>query len=105
MESRGLSIRASLTMDAESVSKSSPGQALKKPTECTWLGHICCMRQMTYQGKGHSVQCGDARDMTADGHAEGRISRALPLHGTEGNQSFKYEVKKHIAYRGKNGEP
>eukprot|EP00959_Pyramimonas_sp_CCMP1952_P412780 8649714-Pyramimonas_sp.AAC.1 len=44
---------------------------LKKPTECTILGHISWMRQMMERGIVLSIQWCDTRDMTVDGHAKG----------------------------------
>eukprot|EP00959_Pyramimonas_sp_CCMP1952_P335304 7020994-Pyramimonas_sp.AAC.1 len=52
-------------------------------------------------GRGivRSAQWGDARDVTADGHAKGCIDRELLLQVVEGIQPFKYELERY-AYRG-----
>eukprot|EP00959_Pyramimonas_sp_CCMP1952_P093870 1963765-Pyramimonas_sp.AAC.1 len=54
------------------------------------------------RGLVHNAQWCDARDMTARGHAKGRVDRALLLQVMDGNQPFKREVKKCMPYRGKN---
>ena len=87
LEIGGLSISVTLTIDAESVFKSLPSKDLKKPTECTLLGHISWIRQMTDRGIVQSVQWCDTRDMTADGHTKGSIDRDLLLQAMSGSQS------------------
>eukprot|EP00959_Pyramimonas_sp_CCMP1952_P283730 5930961-Pyramimonas_sp.AAC.1 len=73
----GLSIKVTLTIDAESVFKSLSSKDLKKPTESTLSGHISWIRQMMECGLVHSIQRCDARDMTADGHTKGSIDREM----------------------------
>eukprot|EP00959_Pyramimonas_sp_CCMP1952_P271680 5680117-Pyramimonas_sp.AAC.1 len=46
LELGGLSIKVALTIDAELVFKSVSSTDLKKPTECTRLGHINWIQQM-----------------------------------------------------------
>eukprot|EP00959_Pyramimonas_sp_CCMP1952_P032308 678025-Pyramimonas_sp.AAC.1 len=53
------------------------------------------------RGVVHGVQWCDARDKTADGHAMGRIDRALPLQAMEGHQFFMCDAQKYRPYRGK----
>ena len=71
LEYGGLSIKVYLTIDAESVFKSLSSKDLKKPTECTLLGHISWIRQMMQAGIVQGIQWCDTRDMTADGHSKG----------------------------------
>eukprot|EP00959_Pyramimonas_sp_CCMP1952_P294778 6165542-Pyramimonas_sp.AAC.1 len=71
----GLSIKVTLTIDAEYVFKSLPSKDLKKPTECTLQGHINWTRQMMERGIVHSIQWCDTRDMTAGGHTKRNIDR------------------------------
>ena len=99
LEFGGLSIKVTLTIDAESVFKSLSSKDLKKPTECTLLGHISWIRQMMDRGIVHSVQWCDTRDMTADGHTKGSIDRDLLLQVMSGCQTFKYELKTHTPFR------
>eukprot|EP00959_Pyramimonas_sp_CCMP1952_P231487 4838439-Pyramimonas_sp.AAC.1 len=84
----GLSIKAVLTIDAESVFRSSTSKDLKKPTACAPLGHISWVRRMMDRGLAHGVHWCDARDMTADGHANTWIDRALLLQAMRGNRPF-----------------
>ena len=96
----GLSIKVTLTIDTEYVFKSLSSKDLKKPTECTLLGHISWIRQMMERGIVHCVQWCDTRDMTADGHTKGSIDREGLLEVMSGTQSFKYDVKQFVPYRG-----
>ena len=89
LEIGGLDIKVTLTIDAESVFKSFSGKDLKKPTECTLLGHISWIRQMMERGIVQSVQWCDTRDMTADGHIKGSIDRELLLQVTAGSQQLQ----------------
>eukprot|EP00959_Pyramimonas_sp_CCMP1952_P426129 8925427-Pyramimonas_sp.AAC.1 len=73
IEIGGLSIKVTLTTDAEYVFKSLSSIDLKNPTECSWV------RQMMDRGSAHSAQWCDARDMTAYCHAEGSIDRDVLL--------------------------
>eukprot|EP00959_Pyramimonas_sp_CCMP1952_P242111 5060934-Pyramimonas_sp.AAC.1 len=59
------------------------------------------MGHMMDRGVFHSVQWCGTRDMTADGHTRRCTDRASMLQAMEGNQSFKCEVKRHIAHRDK----
>eukprot|EP00959_Pyramimonas_sp_CCMP1952_P066467 1387723-Pyramimonas_sp.AAC.1 len=79
LELGGLSIKVTLTIDAESVFKSLSSKDLKKPTECTLLGHISWIRQMMERGIVQSIQWCDTRDMTADGHTKRSIDREMLL--------------------------
>merc|ERR1712086_30635 len=99
LEIGGLSIKVTLTIDAESVFKSLSSKDLKKPTECTLLGHISWIRQMMERGIVHCVQWCDTRDMSADGHTKGSIDRELLYQAMNGNQIFKYDLKKHVPFR------
>ena len=99
LEIGGLSIKVTLTIDAESVFKSLSSKDLKKPTECTLLGHISWIRQMLERGIVHSVQWCDTRDMSADGHTKGSIDRDLLYKVMNGEQTFKYDLKKHVPFR------
>merc|ERR1712086_164194 len=99
LEIGGLSIKVTLTIDAESVFKSLSSKDLKKPTECTLLGHISWIRQMMERGIVHCVQWCDTRDMSADGHTKGSTDRDLIYQVMEGIQAFKYDLKKHIPFR------
>ena len=99
LEIGGLNITVTLTIDAESVFKSLSSKDLKKPTECTLLGHISWIRQMMERGIVQSVQWCDTRDMTADGHTKGSIDRELLLQVMAGSQTYKYDVKRHTPYR------
>eukprot|EP00959_Pyramimonas_sp_CCMP1952_P276983 5790021-Pyramimonas_sp.AAC.1 len=56
LELGGLSIKVTLTIDAESVFKSLSSKDLKKPTACTLLGHTSWIRQMMERGIVHSIQ-------------------------------------------------
>eukprot|EP00959_Pyramimonas_sp_CCMP1952_P021137 445510-Pyramimonas_sp.AAC.1 len=89
----GLSIKVSLTIDAESVYKSLSSKDLNIPMERTSLGHISWIRELMDIGIVHDVQWCDTRDMTAYGHAEGSIDRELLLEVMSGTQPFKYDVK------------
>eukprot|EP00959_Pyramimonas_sp_CCMP1952_P360455 7548496-Pyramimonas_sp.AAC.1 len=75
----GLSIRATLAIEAESVFESASSKDLKKPTGCALLGHISWMRQMIERGTVHCVQWCDTRDMAAHGHTKGDIDRDMLL--------------------------
>ena len=99
LEIGGLSIKVTLTIDAESVFKSLSSKDLKKPTECTILGHISWIRQMMERDVVHCVQWCDTRDMTADGHTKGSIDRDLIYQVMDGIQAFKYDLKKHVPFR------
>ena len=99
LEKGGLCIKVFLTIDAESVFKSLSSKELKKPTECTLLGHISWIRQMMERNIVHCVQWCDTRDMTADGHTKGSIDRELLLQVMSGYQSFKHELKKYVPHR------
>jgi hypothetical protein len=99
-EMGGLCIKVSLTIDAESVYKSLSSKDLKIPTERTLLGHISWIRELMEVGIVHSVQWCDTRDMTADGHTKGCIDRAGLLEVMSGIQSFKYDVKQFVPFRG-----
>ena len=96
----GLSIKVSLTIDAESVYKSLSSKDLKIPTERTLLGHISWIRELMDIGIVHNVQWCDTRDMTADGHTKGSIDRDGLLEVMSGTQSFRYDVKQFVPYRG-----
>ena len=95
----GLRIKVTLTIDAESVFKSLSSKDLKKPAECTLLGHISWARQMMERGIVHCVQWCDTRDMSADGHTKGSIDRDLLYQVMEGIQGFNYDLKKHVPFR------
>ena len=95
----GLSIKVYLTIDAESVFKSLSSKDLKKPTECTLLGHISWIRQMMSKGIVYAIQWCDTRDMTADGHTKGSIDRDGILQVMAGQQTFKHEVKRYTPHR------
>ena len=99
LEIGGLSFKVTLTIDAESVFKSLSSKDLKKPTECTLLGHISWIRQMMERGIVHCVQWCDTLDMSADGHTKGSIDRDLLYQVMEGIQAFKYDLKKHVPFR------
>eukprot|EP00959_Pyramimonas_sp_CCMP1952_P052773 1103291-Pyramimonas_sp.AAC.1 len=95
----GLSIKVTLTIDAEYVFKSLSSKDLKKPTGCTLLGHISWIRQMMERGIVHCVQWCDTRDLIADDHTKGSIDRDIHLHLMGGSQSFKQGLKRHTPYR------
>ena len=50
LEVGGLCFKITLTIDAESAFKSLSSKVLKKPTECTLLGHIRWILQMMEKG-------------------------------------------------------
>ena len=52
----------------------------------------------------HNVQWCDTRDMSADGHTKGSIDRDGLLEVMSGTQSFKYDVKQFIPFRGPKSE-
>eukprot|EP00959_Pyramimonas_sp_CCMP1952_P355887 7453321-Pyramimonas_sp.AAC.1 len=64
-EVRGLAIKVSLTIDAESVYKSLSSKDLKIPTERSLLGHISWIRELMDIGVVHTVQWCDTSEMTA----------------------------------------
>jgi len=99
LEIGGLRIKVMLTIDAEYVFKSLSIKDLKKPTECTLLGHISWIRQMMERGIVQAIQWCDTRDMSADGHTKGCIDRELFLQVMAGTQSFKHELKKFVPHR------
>ena len=99
-EAGGLCIKVSLTIDAESVYKSLSSKDLKIPTERTLLGHISWIRELMDIGIVHNVQWCDTRDMSADGHTKGCIDRDGLLEVMSGTQSFKYDVKQFVPFRG-----
>ena len=101
----GLKIEVILTVDAESVYKSLTGKDLKAPTEKTLLGHVGWIREMLQLNIISSVQWCDARDMTSDGHTKGSIDRDLLLKLMNGLQEYKFPVKRHTPFRGKQGQP
>eukprot|EP00959_Pyramimonas_sp_CCMP1952_P245251 5125754-Pyramimonas_sp.AAC.1 len=61
----GPGIKITLAIDAEYVFGSLSSKDLKKPTECTLLGHIRWIRQMMERGIAHGIQWCATRDMTA----------------------------------------
>eukprot|EP00959_Pyramimonas_sp_CCMP1952_P267343 5589664-Pyramimonas_sp.AAC.1 len=100
LELGGLSIKVTLmTIYAESVLKSLSSKDMKKPAECTLLGHISWIRKMVERGTVHSIQLRDTRDMTADGHTKGSIDRYMLLQVMGGTQSFNRDSKSHTPYR------
>eukprot|EP00959_Pyramimonas_sp_CCMP1952_P094815 1983357-Pyramimonas_sp.AAC.1 len=99
LELGGLIIKATLAVYAEYVFKSLSSKHLKKPTECTLLGHISWIRQMMEREIAHSIQWCDTRDMTADGRTKGGIDREMLLQVMGGTQSFKHDLKHHALYR------
>ena len=98
-ERGGLQVEVTLTIDAESVFKSLTSKDLKVPTEKTLLGHIAWLRELLELGIIRKVCWCDTRDMTADGHTKGSISRDQLLKLMSGEQHFDYDVKIHTPYR------
>ena len=99
-ERGGLCIKATLTVDAESVYKSLSSRDLKIPTEKTLLGHIAWLREWLQNGIIESLQWCDTRDMTADGHTKGSVDRVILIELMSGRQRYRYDVKRHTPYRG-----
>ena len=99
-EEGGITIKVTLTIDAESVYKSVSSRDLKTPAERTLLGHICWIRELLRLGLIEAVQWCDTRDMTADGHTKGCIDRAMLLSVMKGTQEYKFDVKVYTPYRG-----
>ena len=100
-ERGGLGLDVTLTVDAESVFKSLTSKDLKTPTEKTLLGHISWLRELLDLGLIDKVCWCDTRDMTADGHTKGSISRDLLLKLMDGVQTYDYDVKVYTPYRRK----
>jgi hypothetical protein len=98
-EEGGLALKVVLTIDAESVYKSLTSRDLKTPAERTLLGHICFIRELLQLGLIDSIQWCDTRDMVADGHTKGSIDRQLLLDLMNGQQEYKYDVKKYVPHR------
>eukprot|EP00959_Pyramimonas_sp_CCMP1952_P209594 4385179-Pyramimonas_sp.AAC.1 len=73
------------------------------PTERTLLGQISWIRGLMDIGIVHHVQWCDTRDMTANGHTKGSIDRELLLEVMSGTQSFKYDLKQFVPFRGPEG--
>ena len=65
------------------------------------LGHIAWVREQLQLGLITKVAWCDTRDMTADGHTKGSVSRELLLRLMQGQQRFHHEVKIYEPYRKK----
>ena len=92
-------MKVTLTTDAESVYKSLTSRDLKVPTERTMLGHVSWIRELLQLGIVEAVQWCDTRDMSADGHTKGSVSRELLLEVMGGSQQFRFDVKTHTPPR------
>ena len=91
----GIEIEVTLTIDAEGVYKSLISRDLKTLAEKTLLGHVAWIREMLQIGNIRILQWCDTRDMTADGHTEGCIDRAMLLKIMRGEQSYEHATKQH----------
>ena len=94
-EHGGLQFNNVLTTDAESVFKSLSSRDLKVPTEKTLLGHVSWCRELLTNKILHGIRWCDTRDMTADGHTKGVISRDGLLAVMKGAYGFIHSVKLH----------
>jgi len=94
-----LAVKVTLTMDAESVYKSLSSRDTNVPAEKTLLGHVVWIRELLQQRLIDIVQWCDTRDMTADGHTKGIISRDLLLKAMRGAQNFVHAVTRHAPFR------
>ena len=104
-EEGGLSLKVTLTTDAESVFKSLTSRDLKVPTEKTLLGHISWIREMLQLRIIDKVQWCDTRDMVADGHTKGSIERRTLIQLMAGAQKYQHEVRSHAPYREEKKSP
>ena len=98
-EKGNISIKVTLTTDAESVYKSLTSRDLKTPAEKTLLGHVCWLRELMKLELIHKLQWCDTRDMTADGHTKGSIDRQSLLDVMQGRQKYNHEVKHYQPHR------
>ena len=98
-EKGGLKWTLILTIDAESVYKSTTSRDMRPPAEKTLLGHVWWLREMLRVGIIQSIQWCDTRDMTADGHTKGSIERAGLLAVMQGDQVYKHDLKRHTPHR------
>jgi hypothetical protein len=98
-ENGNISIKVTLTTDAESVYKSLTSRDLKTPAEKTLLGHVCWLRELMRLELIHKLQWCDTRDMTADGHTKGSIDRQSLLDVMQGRQKYNHEVKHYQPHR------
>ena len=92
-------MKASLTIDAESVYKSITSKDFKVPTEKTLLGHISWIREFLDVGILSYVHLCDTRNMTADGLTKGSIDRQLLIEVMLGIQNYKHDVKSLAPFR------
>ena len=99
-ERGGLTLKVTLTTDAESCYKSCSSTETKIPTEKTLMGHVSWIREMLQIGIVTEIQWCDTRDMTADGHTKGCIDRKLLIELMHGNQTFQHATQVHQPFRG-----
>ena len=98
-ETGSLTIKVTLTTDAESVYKSLTSRDMKVPTEKTLLGHVAWVRELVISGVVATIAWCDTRDMTADGHTKGSIPRELLLRSMSGALKFSRAIKTHTPTR------
>jgi hypothetical protein len=99
-ENGGLCYRSTLVVDAMSLFTAIAAHTTKIPTEKSLALHLFWLKQLLVKGIISVLRWADTRDMTADGHTKGKVSRDAQISLMQGHFKHLYEYKDY-AFSGK----